>query len=376
METARQTHRKHVRAGRARDTGIAAIALMAAAITATPLWSEPRSENAVSRFAAEVASAVAADNAGATIAVGAFRDLSSSVQGADLASATTTALTSALAMEEELRLVESRRVADILEAAERQHSGAYDAETAAAVGKLVGASQLVLGEIEKTAQGYNIACRVVTVSTGEIAIARSVSVSNSDLAKLLDSLSPPWYRLRIATAVDQQYLVREPALGVEAELTYEMRRVHNLLLRASFGGFLTQAQDEHRSPADDFQIYVTPRYLVQVAAGYGLLIDATPLLSLRPNVAVGANGFSYRAARFHTLPFSQDGGSELAWTPFVEAAVEALIVRRSPIALFFAAGYRRQLLPFREEAVYGIDSFVLAEPVSTVFGRAGVSLYF
>jgi TolB-like protein len=93
---------------------------------------------------------------------------------------------------EGLKVVERTDLQKILDELELGHSGVADPETAAKVGKLLGAEWLVLGTYFEMGGILFVQSRIVRVETGEILAAHALQDEPADFLVLQQALSTAW----------------------------------------------------------------------------------------------------------------------------------------------------------------------------------------
>lgn len=94
-----------------------------------------------------------------------------------------------LATTGEYQVVERERLQAVLEELELSYGPAFDRDTAARVGKLLGAQQLVLGSYFELMQTFRLDARIVDVETGVTLAATGVEGAPDDFGRLLRELS-------------------------------------------------------------------------------------------------------------------------------------------------------------------------------------------
>jgi TolB-like protein len=89
------------------------------------------------------------------------------------------------------KLIERSQLSDIMKEQKLGLSGAVDSETAAKVGKLLGARLLVLGSVSRLGKSYQVNVRLVNVETAEIVAPEIFEVS----VKVFDEEAAPYLTL-------------------------------------------------------------------------------------------------------------------------------------------------------------------------------------
>ena len=89
----------------------------------------------------------------------------------------------------EYQVVERERIEAVLKELQLSHGSGFDQTTAARVGKLLGAQQLVLGSYFELLQNFRVDARIVDVETGVTLAASGVEGTPSHLGGLLHELS-------------------------------------------------------------------------------------------------------------------------------------------------------------------------------------------
>ncbi|MBN2183956.1 MAG: hypothetical protein JW746_01375 [Candidatus Krumholzibacteriota bacterium] len=95
--------------------------------------------------------------------------------------------------ESTLRLIERANISDILAELKLQQSGMVDRESAVEIGKLLGATHIITGNIDRAGTDLIVSARIIDVSTGEILGVKEVhcgQCGNDDLYDAIDRLAP------------------------------------------------------------------------------------------------------------------------------------------------------------------------------------------
>lgn len=120
-----------------------------------------------------------------------------------------------LARDHRINLVERGRVGAVLQEQSFQATGAVDPDQAAAVGKLLGARGLVVGEVTDTKDAFRISARVLDMETAAVLGAAESTLPKEELiafsadAVVLRSKSAAFFRSAVAPGWGQLYN-REP----------------------------------------------------------------------------------------------------------------------------------------------------------------------
>lgn len=127
-----------------------------------------------------------------------------------------------------VRVVERSRIKDLLEEQKLGASGQVDAQTAARLGKLVGAKYVILGSfIDWYGNPFTINARIVSVETSEIIKAEKVEGKREQLFSLLSELGTKVMRGANLPALPRQAMEQRqsrPQVPTEA-LTYYSRAI-------------------------------------------------------------------------------------------------------------------------------------------------------
>ena len=94
--------------------------------------------------------------------------------------------------ESTLRLIERANISDILAELKLQQSGMVDRESAVEIGKLLGATYIISGNIDRAGADLIVSVRIIDVSTGEILGVKEVhcgQCGNDDLYDAIDRLA-------------------------------------------------------------------------------------------------------------------------------------------------------------------------------------------
>jgi TolB-like protein len=131
----------------------------------------------------------AAADAGWLLAVFALEDLAPSEDTKGLGEEIAATLTGGFARSGKVRIVERKRLRQILEELQLGNPGLVDERTAARAGRLLGANALVLGSFLKFRDSVRIHVRVVKTETGEILSTGRVSGKFSRLPDLEEEIA-------------------------------------------------------------------------------------------------------------------------------------------------------------------------------------------
>jgi TolB-like protein len=97
-------------------------------------------------------------------------------------------------------VVERALINKIMEEQQLQQTGIVDENTAIEIGKLIGASYIVIGSVVKTGELYTVNARIVSTETGITAIAKSISFHDeSEIPNICNKIA---YSLKSKTAKD------------------------------------------------------------------------------------------------------------------------------------------------------------------------------
>lgn len=117
------------------------------------------------------------------------------------------------AMNSNLRVIERSRIKELLEEQDLGATGRVDANTAARLGKLVGARYMILGGFVELNRNFRIDVRVVDVETSEIVKTGRVTDDRDELYKMVvdlaNSLTSDLDLPELASAVLEQRQSRE-----------------------------------------------------------------------------------------------------------------------------------------------------------------------
>ena len=133
---------------------------------------------------------------GQAVAVVDFRNTSGRADLDPLGSSIAESLLTNLAGRGRLTLVERSRLASVMEELRLGLTDFVDPETAAEVGKSLGANVIILGSYTAVANQFQINARAVGVSTGEIMFAEQVKGDQEESLALVDALGTAlWSKL-------------------------------------------------------------------------------------------------------------------------------------------------------------------------------------
>jgi curli biogenesis system outer membrane secretion channel CsgG len=92
-------------------------------------------------------------------------------------------------LSEKFDVVEREYIMKIIEEQKLQMSGLIDVTTAVQLGRLIGAKTVVVGSITKIGITYTLNVRFVSVETGEVIMAKSLSCeSENDLPRVIEKV--------------------------------------------------------------------------------------------------------------------------------------------------------------------------------------------
>jgi len=168
-----------------------------------------------------------------------------------------------LAQNSALRIVERSLLRDILAEQDLGASGRVDPQTAAGVGKLVGARYIITGQFTDLYGDFRMDGRIVNVETGEIIRTEQVRAQREELYDLLVELAgrmtagvnlPP-----LSSAVRDQRMRRE--IPAEAVTLYSRAQVYQ------DGGNTARAIELYQSIADRFPEMTEAREALRQLSG-------------------------------------------------------------------------------------------------------------
>ena len=130
------------------------------------------------------------------VAVLNFHNTTGNPQLAHLEESIPEALITDLAHRKGIRLVERKRLKDVMDEVALEMTGALDLDQAAKVGELVGATMMVLGSYTLTGDQLELNARLVDVASGEIAYGEQVVGKMKHQNKIIHRLGARlWARL-------------------------------------------------------------------------------------------------------------------------------------------------------------------------------------
>jgi len=158
---------------------------------------------------------------------------------------------SELAANQALRVVERERIQGLLDEQNLGAQGRLDPQTAARIGKLVGARYVIMGTFVDFYGDFRLDARLVNVETGEVMKTASERQKRDQLFKILQTVSG---RLMQGTNL--------PALPREAAARQEARQVPADALTFYSRGLLYRDRGDRTRAAEMFQKAVTafPQY--------------------------------------------------------------------------------------------------------------------
>jgi TolB-like protein len=345
------------------------------------IYGAPAGPDELARFARDLARAVAKNvPQGSAVGLDTFRVDGGDRVAASLANAVTEACRREFTALRSLKVVETEQLDRILSNLEIQASGAFDASTTAAVGKLVGARYLGLGRVAGVDGRYTVAFRLVTVETGEVLLSDSLELAAGTARELERIYASPKYRV----ALGAMYIALQPQdipiVAGTAAFSYDFSLRHSLTLRLAYHGEgrVEDASFDNRLPGEHYQAFTEVLSGFEGAAGYGLLVPVTAFLTLRPYAMGGLTLTQYRVDKVAYNGFDdwEKESITLRGNLYIEGGIEVLVPYANPFGLSLYAGYRLYLFPQEETISHFSRDFTYSEVMYTIVLGGAVRVHF
>jgi hypothetical protein len=334
---------------------------------ARSLYAVPGNENAVMAMGKAIAQKIGGESpAWSPIALEAFTDSSKSDLGRQLATICQRVVREALLKQPSLTLVENERVDSILNNLELQLSGVFDPSKTAAVGSLIGAKFLGIGDITEEPDGYRFVFRMVELSTGKIVYESGDTFQLGSAKEIVKFYAPPGYRLT-GGLIWQDFLLSSP-ISIGGQLGFIWYVSPDDVLSATavvrgypFGvgaaaAFYIVNNGRANGPAGGYytyQAYLQYHMEYDVSVGYGRSIKLSPFFLVRPEISAGlayttflsSAGWTQYDAGNSIVTYGDTGGNDFQISPYLEAGFAVVLSNDAPLGFFVNCGFDYFFMP-------------------------------